>query len=174
MVTGKSPQWYLRKHADGEIFGPVAFEQIREWAMSAQVHPQDAISSDGRTWNKAPMLEDLHMDWLVEVSGQPLYGPTTAGTLLEFLSLGEISAETKILNCCSSEKMTLGEASFFPNPTMHGEDARNHDSNLKESLQNRILELESALLHKQTELNFALDAIARLKRRVEDLESTKL
>jgi hypothetical protein len=174
MVTGKSPQWYLRKHADGEIFGPVAFEQIREWAMSAQVHPQDAISNDGRTWNKAPMLEDLHMDWLVEVPGQPLYGPTTAGTLLEFLSLGEISAETKILNCCSSEKMTLGEASFFPNPAIHREDGRNQETNLKESLQNRILELESALLHKQTELNFALDAITRLERRVGDLESTKL
>ena len=174
MVTGKSPQWYLRKHVDGEIFGPVAFDQIREWAMSAQIHPQDAISNDARTWNKAPMLEDLHMDWLVEVTGQPLYGPTTAETLLEFLSLGEISAETKILNCCSGEKMRLGEATFFPNPAIHGEGARNQDSNLKESLQNRIMELESALLHKQTELNSALDGIARLKLRVEDLESTKL
>lgn len=174
MVTGNSPNWYLRKNADGEIFGPVSFEQIQEWAMSAQVHPQDAVSNDGRAWNKAPMLEDLHMDWLVEVPGQPLYGPTTAGTLLEFLSLGEISAETKILNCCSGGKMRLGEASFFPTPATHGEKARNQDSNLKESLQNRILQLESALLHKQTELNFALDAITRLEQRVEDLESTKL
>jgi hypothetical protein len=174
MATGKSPQWYLRKYLNGEIFGPVVFDQIQEWAMSAQVHPQDAISNDARTWNKAPMLEDLHMDWLVEVTGQPLYGPTTAGTLLEFLSLGEISAETKILNCCSGEKMRLGEASFFPKPATHGEDARNQDSNLKESLQNRIRELESVLLHKQTELNSALDEIARLKQRVEDLESTKL
>jgi len=164
MATGNSPQWYLRKHADREIFGPVAFEQIREWAMSAQVHPQDAISNDGRTWNKAPMLEDLHMDWLVEVPGQPLYGPTTAGTLLEFLSIGEISAETKILNCCSGEKMLLGDASFFPSPTAYGE-----DSNLKESLQNRILELETELLHKQTELSFALDKITRLERRLQDL-----
>jgi hypothetical protein len=174
MVTAKSPQWYLRKHLDGEIFGPVAFDQIREWATSAQIHPQDVISNDARTWNKAPMLEELHMDWLVEVPGQPLYGPTTAGTLLEFLSLGEISAETKILNCCSGEKMKLGEASFFPNPATHGEDPRNQGSNLKESLQNRILELEAALLQKQTELNSALDGIARLKRRVEDLESTKV
>jgi hypothetical protein len=104
----------------------------------------------------------------VEVPGQPLYGPTTAETLLEFLSIGEISAETKILNCCSGEKMLLGDASFFPNPTIHGEDARNHDSNLKESLQNRILQLETELLHKQTELNFALDKITRLERRLHD------
>ena len=169
MVTGNSPQWYLRKHADREIFGPVAFEQIREWAMSAQIHPQDAISIDGRTWNKAPMLEDLHMDWLVEVPGQPLYGPTTAGTLLEFLSIGEISAETKILNCCSGEKMRLGDAFFFPNPAAYSEDSKNHNSNLKDSLQNRVLELEKELLHRQTELNFALDKIARLERRLQDL-----
>jgi hypothetical protein len=174
MVIGNSPNWYLRKNADGEIFGPVSFDQLQEWAMSAQVHPQDAISNDGRTWNKAPMLGDLRMDWLVEVPGQPLYGPTTTGTLLEFLNLGEISAETKVLNCCSGEKMSLGEASFFPNPALHGEDARNQNGNLKESLQTRILELESALLQKQMKLNFALDAIARLERRVEDLESTKL
>jgi hypothetical protein len=171
MVTGNAPQWYLRKHADKEIFGPVAFDQIREWAMSAQVHPQDAISNDGRTWNKAPLFSDLHMDWLVEVHGQPLYGPTTAETLLEFLSLGEISAETKILNCCSGEAMTFGEASFFPNTPAHSEEGKNHERHLKESLQSRILELETHLLHKQTELNFALDAITRLERRLKDLES---
>lgn len=115
------------------------------------------------------MLEDLHMDWLVEVPGQPLYGPTTAGTLLEFLSIGEISAETKILNCCSGEKMRLGDASFFPKPAAYSEDSKNHNSNLKDSLQNRVLELETELLHRQTELNFALDKIARLERRLQDL-----
>lgn len=171
IATGNSPQWYLRKHADDEIFGPVFFDQIREWAMSAQIHPQDVVSNDGRTWNKAPMLEELHMDWLVEVPGQPLYGPTTAGTLLEFLSLGEISAETKILNCCSGEKMRLGDASFFPNPAAHGNDSRNQDQGVKESLQHKINELEITLLQKQAELNFALDTITRLERRVHELEA---
>lgn len=139
--------------------------------MSAQIHPQDVISNDGRTWNKAPMLEELHMDWLVEVPGQPLYGPTTAGTLLEFLSLGEISAETRILNCCSGETMLLGDASFFPPPSAHTEDAKSQDQGLRDSLQNKIHELEAALLQKQTELNFANTAITRLERRVQELES---
>ena len=171
IATGNSPQWYLRKHADDEIFGPVFFDQIREWAMSAQIHPQDVVSNDGRTWNKAPMLEELHMDWLVEVPGQPLYGPTTAGTLLEFLSLGEISGDTKILNCCSGEKMRLGDASFFPNPAARSDDSTNQDHGVKESLQNKIQELEITLLQKQAELNFALDTITRLERRVQELEA---
>jgi hypothetical protein len=164
MATSNSPQWFLRKHADGEIFGPVSFDQIREWSLSAQIHPQDVISNDGRTWNKAPMLSELQMDWIVEVPGQPLYGPTTAGTLLEFLKLGEISAETKILNCCSGEKIRLGDVSFFPSPT-------NLETNMKESLQEHILHLETSLLKKQTDLAFALDTIARLERRIKELES---
>ena len=141
--------------------------------MSARIHPQDAISNDGRTWNKAPMLETLQMDWLVEIPGQPLYGPTTAGALLEFLGIGEISAQTNILNCCTGEKMKLGDASFFPaNGAASGEDVKSKDGNLKESLQNRILELETALLHKQTELNFAQDTIVRLEKRINDLETS--
>lgn len=164
MATGNIPQWFLRKHADGEIFGPVSFDQIREWSMSAQVHPQDVISNDGRTWNKAPMLSELQMDWLVEIPGQPLYGPTTAGTLLEFLKAGEISAETKILNCCSGAITRLGDVSFFPTPA-------NLESGVKENLQKHLLELEMTLLEKQTELNFALDTIARLEQRIKELES---
>ncbi len=164
MATGNFPQWFLRKHADGEIFGPVSFDQIREWAMSAQIHPQDVLSNDGRTWNKAPMLSELQMDWIVEIPGQPLYGPTTAGTLLEFLKLGEISAETKILNCCSGEKTQLGDTSFFPSPT-------NLETGVKESLQEHILQLEMSLLKKQTELGFALDTVTRLERRIKELES---
>jgi len=164
MVLGNSPQWFLRKHADGEIFGPVAFDQIREWSMSAQIHPQDAISNDGRTWNKAPMLAELQMDWLVEVPGQPLYGPTTAGTLLEFLKAGEISAETKILNCCTGEKTRFGEATFFPKPPTP-------ETGVEESLQEHILQLEMTLLQKQSELTFALDSVARLERRIKELEA---
>jgi hypothetical protein len=117
------------------------------------------------------MLEELRMDWLVEVPGQPLYGPTTAETLLEFLSLGEISADTTILNCCNGSAMRLGDAHFFPVPPTSEEDENNEGANLKESLQKKIFELEMTVLQKQTELNFALDRITRLERRVQDLES---
>ncbi|MEI8293488.1 MAG: hypothetical protein WCG66_05760 [bacterium] len=171
MTTGNSPQWYLRKHAGGEIFGPVSFDQIREWALSAQIHPQDAISNDGRTWNKAPLLAELQMDWLVEVPGQPLYGPTTAETLLEFLSVGEISAETKIINCCTGVAMRMQDAAFFPNPAGLSDDSKSWEAILNKTLQDKILELESAILQKQTELNAALDRIAFLERRVRDLQS---
>lgn len=164
IVTGNSSQWILRKHADGENFGPVPFDQIRDWALSARIHPQDSLSNDGRTWHKATMLEELKMDWIVEVTDQFLYGPTTAGTLLEFLKLGEISSESKIINCCTGETMLLSEVSFFPSPSPRV-------VVLKDSLQNRVLELEASLLHKQTELRFALDKIDRLEKRLANLSS---
>lgn len=164
MATGNTPQWFLRKHAGGEIFGPVLFDQIRDWSMSAHIHPQDVISNDGRTWNKAPMLGELEMDWLVEIPGQPLYGPTTAGTLLEFLRLGEISAETKIRNCCSGAVMHLEDVDFFPN-------AASVESGENEALQEKIEGLEMELLEKRTELQIANDSIARLEQRIKELES---
>ena len=67
--------------------------------------------------------------------------------------------------------MRLGDASFFPNPAAQGDDSKNQDHGVKESLQNKIQELEITLLQKQAELNFALDAITRLERRVQELEA---
>ncbi|MDQ6861708.1 MAG: hypothetical protein M3032_11210, partial [Verrucomicrobiota bacterium] len=75
MENAAGQQWFLRKHDDGTIFGPLHFEQLAVWAGSAQVAPHDSLSSDGATWMKAPMLAELGMDWIVEVTSERLYGP---------------------------------------------------------------------------------------------------
>jgi len=36
--------WFLRKHEDGSIFGPLGFEQLARWASSAQVAPPTICS----------------------------------------------------------------------------------------------------------------------------------
>ena len=41
------------------------------------------------------MVPDLGMDYLVEVSTDQYYGPTTLGAVREFLLIGEINAETE-------------------------------------------------------------------------------
>ena len=91
MAIERSENWFLRKHDSGEVFGPVPFEKIREWAHSAQVNPQDMLSTDQVIWTKAPMIPETEMDWLIVVSENLLYGPTTAEALLEFEELGEIN-----------------------------------------------------------------------------------
>jgi len=90
--------WFLRKHEDGSTFGPVRFDQIARWAAAAQIAPHDTLSNDRQTWVKAPMLAQLGMDWLVELTSDHYYGPTTLGALQEFIRLGEIDGETLVIN----------------------------------------------------------------------------
>jgi hypothetical protein len=86
-----SQNWFLRKHEDGSIFGPLRFDQLAHWASTAQIAPHDALSNDQQTM-KAPMLP-IGMDWLVEVTSEHYYGPTALGNP-KFIQLGEINGET--------------------------------------------------------------------------------
>src|SRR4029453_1957048 len=108
-----SENWFLKKHDNGEVFGPVPFEKIRERAHSAQVSPQDMLSSDQVIWTKAPMIPEMEMDWLIVVGENLLYGPTTAEALLEFEKLGEINPATALINCNTGQTSPLGETSFY-------------------------------------------------------------
>ncbi len=110
MEAGAANQrWFLRKHVDGSVFGPLAFEQVRRWADGAQIAPHDKISHDQETWLKAPMYPELGMDWLVEVTSERYYGPTTLGAVREFIRLGEIGEETFLINSCDGSRRQIGE-----------------------------------------------------------------
>ncbi len=109
MEAPAARQWFLRKHEDGSIFGPVSFAQLTRWAGYAQVSPNDSISSDQTNWIKAPMLPELAMDWIVELTSEQLYGPTTLGAIHEFMQLGEIDAQTFVINSCDATRRQLGE-----------------------------------------------------------------
>jgi hypothetical protein len=102
-------KWFLRKHHDGSTFGPVNFDQIARWAAAAQIAPHDTLSSDGQTWIKAPMLPQLGMDWLVELTSEHYYGPTTFGALREFVQLGEIDGGTIVINTCDGTRRQIRE-----------------------------------------------------------------
>ncbi|MEP7014593.1 MAG: hypothetical protein ABI925_04060 [Verrucomicrobiota bacterium] len=101
--------WFLRKHGDGSLFGPLSFEQLALWASTAQIAPHDALSNDQRSWIKAPMLPQLGMDWLVEITSEHYYGPTTLGAIQEFVRLGEINEETFVINTCDGARRQIQE-----------------------------------------------------------------
>ena len=88
---------------------PLPFEQVRRWAAAAQVAPHDKLSHDQQTWLKAPMFPELEMDWLVEVTSERYYGPTTLGAVHEFLRLGEIGEETFVINSCDGSRRQIRE-----------------------------------------------------------------
>ncbi len=101
--------WFLRKYEDGSIFGPLRFDQLARWAATAQIAPHDALSTDQETWMKAPMVPQLGMDWLVEVTSEHCYGPTTLGAIQEFIRLGEINEKTFVINACDGTRRQIQE-----------------------------------------------------------------
>jgi hypothetical protein len=181
MATENPENWYLKKHENQEVFGPVRFEKILEWAQSAQVNPQDLISNDKEVWTRPPMIPQLDMDWLVELGANLLYGPTTSGTLIEFAKSGEISAETRVINCVDGKSHLLREADFYREDTaassQEGAGATHPviqqplKGGIRANLQKRVRELEQALLEKQRLLNAAREKIKRLEAKIRDLEA---
>lgn len=173
MTIDHPENWFLKKHETAEVFGPIPFAQIRIWAKAAQVNPQDMVSTDREVWTKAPMVPDFAMDWLIEVSDNLLYGPTTAEALMEFSRLGEITRDTHILNCKTGEIMILANAPFFSEEAMRPsvEDfPQPPKGGIKVNLQKRIRDLESSLLEKHRQLSAAHETISKLEARLRDCE----
>lgn len=175
--------WFLRKYDDGEIFGPVPFVKIQEWARSAQVNPQDAVSTDKTVWNKAPMVPELQMDWLVVMGQDLLYGPTTAEALVEFIQAGEITSETEVINCANGEQTAISKTAFFqanPHPLRPKREEPIEAlldnpaplrGGIRINLQKRIRELEVALMEERRHLTLAEDALRRQDERIKELEA---
>lgn len=175
MAAAEEQQWFLRKHEDGSTFGPLSFAQLAQWASSAQVAPNDAISADQANWIKAPMLPELGMDWIVEVTTERYYGPTTLGAINEFVRLGEIHDDSRVINACDGTRHRVGEiASLFPLQP-EADDAIADDAitlaraggpaatGMAIGVQDRIRELEDALREERR-------ALAESEKRYRDLE----
>ena len=109
MEQVENQRWFLRKSEDGAVFGPLAFAQLERWAANAQVAPHDTVSIDQTNWLKAPMLPELGMDWLVEVTSERYYGPTTLGAVREFVRLGDIAVTTFVINACDGSRRQVQE-----------------------------------------------------------------
>jgi hypothetical protein len=170
METPAAHEWYLRKHEDGSVFGPMNFEQLARWASSAQVAPHDSISPDQTTWMKAPMLPELGMDWIVEVTSERFYGPTTLGAIGEFLRLEEIDEDSFIINACDGTRQQvrdiapLLEAAKAEAEAAEDAAAGPATTGMSIAVQERIRELEQALREERR-------ALAELEGHYRDLEA---
>ena len=166
--------WFLHKHADGGVFGPLSFEQLVRWAGAARVAPQDLISPDEQTWMKAPMLAELGMDWLVEVTTERYYGPTTLGAIQEFVRLGEITPESYVINTCDGSRRQLQEIEPF-SPT-HDEEPNGSEqtpaaAGMSIRFEERIRDLERSLREERRALQVAEARYRELEERYQGLLS---
>ena len=180
MEEPSNQSWFLRKHEDGSIFGPLPFEQLALWASTAQIAPHDAVSIDQQTWMKAPMLPQLDMDWLVEVTSEHYYGPTTLGAIQEFIRLGEISAETFVINSCNGARRQIQEMSALLKTAREDGDAATSEdepnlanepaaTGISIRLQERVRDLEQSLREERRALMEAEQRYQELERRYQEL-----
>jgi histone deacetylase complex regulatory component SIN3 len=181
METAPVKEWYLRKHEDGSIFGPLTFDQLTRWASAAQIAPHDALSSDQKTWIKAPMVPQLGMDWLVELTSERYYGPTTLGAIQEFIRLGEINAETYIINSCDGTRKQTAELPALLQPEKAESDATSTESTAAPApaamrmaidVNDRIRELEQSLREERRALRESEARYRELEKKYQELAQT--
>ncbi|HEY2139179.1 MAG TPA: hypothetical protein VGH00_03805 [Chthoniobacterales bacterium] len=175
MEAAAAQEWFLRKHDDGLIFGPLPFAQLTRWASSAQVAPHDAVSTNQLNWVKAPMLPELGMDWLVEVTTERFYGPTTLGAIQEFMRLGEINGETFVINSCDGSRRRVREmplvlSEYEPDSTENSASlAGPAATGMAIDVQDRIRELEQSLREERRALHEAEERYRLLEQKYETL-----
>lgn len=158
--------WFLMKSEDGLVFGPTTLDQLCLWATDAQISPLDKVSTDEINWVKAPMVPELQMDYLIEVEPDQYYGPTTMGAVREFLLMNEISADVLVTNCRDGRVERIREIAELQPP---GEEEQPFRISIRKSLQQRIRQLEEALLEERRALETAETVIQRLELRVAEL-----
>lgn len=157
------------KNDDGTVFGPISFEQLRQWSEDAQVSPLDKISTDERSWIKAPMVPELHMDYLVEVSPDQFYGPTTLNAVREFLQMGEINAETTVTNCRDGSSALVKDIPELQNSPEDEEAQQPVRTSIRVNLQQRIRDLEEALMDERRAREQAEHLVLKLETKLGEI-----
>lgn len=172
----ESTKWFLMKHNDGTVFGPMSFQNLRQWAVDAYIAPLDKVSPDSHTWTKAPMIPELEMDFLLTIGPDSYYGPTTAGAVREFLANGELTIDSIIINCKTCEEGPLRDFGILPEASDVEESEQEMPmppltrSSIRENLQRRIRQLEESLVEERRLRQVAEGLRTKAEARLAELE----
>lgn len=127
------------------------------------------------------MLPQLGMDWLVELTSEHYYGPTTLGTLREFIRLGEIDGETVVINTCDGARHQIREMhDLWETAAQPGVDENQFQIQLDDPvgpavakmsirLQERIRDLEQTIQEERRALAESQQRYNDLERKYQDL-----
>lgn len=84
-------------------------DHLKALANQSLIAPDDLIQVDEGPWVKAPDVTGLEMTWWVEPLDGPRYGPTTAGTIAEFLQSGQLGGSELVSHIRTKETYTVTE-----------------------------------------------------------------
>jgi ribosomal protein L19E len=107
-IDSEAPMlWRVKKLPDNAIYGPVDANTLKEWANSAQISPHDQVDVSDENWKPAPEVDFLEMLWMVVLPDEEVYGPTTLGTLREFIHEGLISEKTHATHVKTKQSLPI-------------------------------------------------------------------
>ena len=122
---------------------------------------------------KAPMLTELGMDWLVEVTSERYYGPTTLGAINEFVRLGEVTPENFVINTCDGSRQRIQEITpLFPDQVDEADVSVEQTpvaTGMSIKFEERIRDLERCLGEERRALQEAEGRYRELEQRYQEL-----
>jgi len=57
------------------VFGPVPVQDLQQWARDCRIGPSHMVSRDKESWQSAPSLPALCMEWDVTLVDGATFGP---------------------------------------------------------------------------------------------------
>ena len=105
---------------------------------------------------------------MVEVSADHFSGPTTLGAVREFLQMGEIHGDTRVTNCRDGTDLPLRDVPGLM-PRSDADEARPVRASIRLNLQQRIRELEEALMEERRAREMAEHLIEKLETKLADI-----
>lgn len=169
----------LQKVQTGRVLGPMDLDHLKALANQSLIAPDDLVQVDEGPWMKAPDLGELEMLWMVEPLDGPRYGPTTAGTIAEFLQSGQLGGSELVTHLRTKETFTVTEFldeikrrrdSKLKSRTIKLEDPAEEQGKVRPdspvfdaALRMRIRQLESDLADAKRQLEEQAAEISRLR-----------
>jgi len=168
----------LQKVQTGRVLGPMDLDHLKALANQSLIAPDDLVQVDEGPWTKAPDVAGLEMLWWVEPLDGPRYGPTTAGTVAEFLQSGQLGGSELVTHVRTKETYTVNEfieemrrrrVARLKSRTIKLEDAPETAAPFVDSpafdsaLRLRIKQLEADLAKAREQLDHQAHELARLR-----------
>lgn len=164
--------WYLRK-ADKAVYGPVTLDQLMAWAASGRIVPSDEVSRDQQTWQAAPTLPELRMEWLLDLGDGERFGPVHVMALAELARDGTAPPHQAVQHVSNGTVCTVAEAvlpALLAQTTAEAVDQVAQARAALSQAQAHILALENRPPTPDPELTSLRAALTRAEKRIAELE----
>jgi hypothetical protein len=108
-MSGEKRTFRLRKQNDPEVCGPMDAAELQELIDSAYISPKDEIATKGDNWLPVTEFPEFGMVWKIFAADGTLYGPTSLGTVREFVRSGEVRLDEQIIKVGEKDPRVIAE-----------------------------------------------------------------